>query len=310
MSLRKPSLMLKGLWLSLSAGLLWGFSGISAQFLIQNKYIDTQWLVSVRMLSAGLLIIIFYLVKNRNFATIFSIFKNKKDLKRLFLLAVLGMLAVQYTYFQAIHFSNASTATVLQYLGPLIMALIVAFQQRRLPGIEVIVSIFMALGGTFILVTHGHPGSLVISPSAVVWGILSAIAVALNGLLPIPLLRKYSPILLTGWSMFLGGIFCNFTHPFWVFRGHYDKWVFFNVGFIIIFGSLLPFCMYMVGVKFLGAVRASLVSCVEPVFATILTVLIFKLAFVGFDWIGTLFIILSILILSIKPLLNKIGRNN
>lgn len=41
------------------------------------------------------------------------------------------MLAVQYRYFAAIKYPNAATATILQYAGPALIAIYVAFQKWK-----------------------------------------------------------------------------------------------------------------------------------------------------------------------------------
>lgn len=50
--------------------------------------------------------------------------------------------------------------------------------RKARPGILVLTAIFTSLIGTFLLVTHGNPTSLSISPAALFWGIASAFAAA------------------------------------------------------------------------------------------------------------------------------------
>ena len=64
---------------------------------------------------------------------IFSIWKNKKDGIELFLFGALGMLFTQYGYFVAIKYSNAATATVLEYLMPILIVAWYCLKYRRLP---------------------------------------------------------------------------------------------------------------------------------------------------------------------------------
>lgn len=46
------------------------------------------------------------------------------------------MLMVQYTYFAAIKHSNAATATVLQYAGPVIIAIYLAIKNKKSPDLS------------------------------------------------------------------------------------------------------------------------------------------------------------------------------
>lgn len=57
----------------------------------------------------------------------FDIWKNKKDAKDMLLFSLIGMLFMQYGYFLAIGHSNAATATVLQYLAPVMIVIYVPY---------------------------------------------------------------------------------------------------------------------------------------------------------------------------------------
>ena len=112
-------LRIRGLCLVTCGTLLWGVSGTVAQFLFQEKGITSQWLVVVRMIVAGNLLLAFGGIrKDKN---ILLIWKNKKDVVGLIIFALLGMLGVQYSFFASIQYGNAATATILQYLAPVII---------------------------------------------------------------------------------------------------------------------------------------------------------------------------------------------
>jgi drug/metabolite transporter (DMT)-like permease len=81
-----------------------------------------------------------------------------------------------------------------------------AFKQRRLPNFIEFVAIILALSGTFLLVTHGKFGSLAISTEGLLWGIASAVALAIYSLLPVGLMNRYEVTTVIGWAMFVGGV--------------------------------------------------------------------------------------------------------
>src|SRR5690606_21026736 len=114
------SAVIKGFSLAILAAVFWGISGTFGQFLFQSRGIDVTWLITVRMLVSGLLLLLFARFGER--AEVFTVWKNRKDTVRLLIFSITGMLAVQYTYFAAIKHSNAATATVLQYFGPILIA--------------------------------------------------------------------------------------------------------------------------------------------------------------------------------------------
>src|SRR5947209_17676530 len=152
---------LQGFALAIMAAIFWGVSGAFVQFIFQRKGINTEWLVTIRLLISGLILLIIDSInKSKN---IWSIWKNKADARQLLLFSLFGMLAVQYTYFAAIKYSNAASATVLQYLGPVLIAIYLAIYNRRLPLLIEVIAILLALSGTFLLVTHGNFQTLKIS---------------------------------------------------------------------------------------------------------------------------------------------------
>lgn len=289
----------QGFVLAITAASLWGVSGTFGQFLFQQRSINVEWLITVRMLSTGALLLLFALLKRDN---INQIWKNKKDATQLLIFSIVGMLAVQYTYFAAIRHSNAATATVLQYLAPILIALYLAIKNRRLPSFLEYLSIFLAVLGTFLLVTHGNPTTLLISDTALFLGIASALALAFYSIYPIRMLQNHSSALVIGWAMLIGGTVLAFVKAPWEIEGLWDIYTYSYVGFIIFFGTLVPFYAYLSAVKLIGAQKTSLLASAEPLSATIIAVLWLQVPFNSIDWIGSLCIVSTIFLLAIaKP---------
>ena len=291
-----PASVLKGFILAITAAVLWGVSGTFAQFLFQQRGVNVEWLITIRMLSTGSLLLLFGIFGQRT--DIFFIWKNKKDAVQLALFSITGMLAVQYTYFAAIKHSNAATATVLQYAGPVIIAVYLAFKYKRIPRPIEFLAIALAVLGTFLLVTHGDIQTLSISGLAFFFGIASAFALAVYTLQPIPLLTKYKSSLVIGWGMFVGGlVFCLVRAP-WEVEGIWDLQAYLSTAFIIVFGTLIPFYAYLTAVKIIGGQKTSLLASAEPLSATILAVAWLNVSFSAMDWLGSLCIISTIFLLS------------
>ena len=77
---------------------------------------NLEWLVTMRLITAGLLTVIYAWFKYGN--AIFDVFRNLKDIVGLIVFGVFGMALCQYTYFKSIALAGAGIATVLQYLAP------------------------------------------------------------------------------------------------------------------------------------------------------------------------------------------------
>ncbi|MTH28782.1 EamA family transporter [Myroides pelagicus] len=276
--------------------MLWGVSGAFAQFLFREKEFNAEWLVTVRLLISGVLMLIFGLLQKN--PDIKKIWKDRKDAIQLVVFSILGMLTVQYTYFVTILHSNAATATVLQYTGPVFIAIYIALRLKKWPKPIEILAIGLAMLGTFLLVTHGNISTLNITPTALIWGIASAIALAAYTIMPVHLLDRYSPIAIIGWSMLIAGIAMSIIHPPHRLVGIWDGETYATVAFIVFLGTLIPFYIFLTAIKNIGPQRASLLACAEPLSATFIAITYFGVEFHYMDWIGSLCIITTILLLT------------
>jgi drug/metabolite transporter (DMT)-like permease len=289
---QKPRLL--GIFLVLTAAIFWGVSGTVAQYLFHDQKISVGWLVVARLLLAGGLILAFSFIKReKNIWTIW-----KYNWASVLCFGLLGLLAVQYTFFVAIEASNAATATLLQYLAPIFIAIYAAIKLKTLPTSQQMLAILLAFVGTFLLVTQGSFKELSISGAALFWGIASAFALAFYTLQPIELIKRYGSTIVVGWGMIVGGIGMSFFHPPWAMGGNVSFMTIIAIGFVIIFGTLIAFICYLESLKYLRATETSLLACAEPLSAAILSVIWLKVPFGFSEWVGAFCIMATIVILS------------
>lgn len=287
-----------GLLMALSSAIFWGISGTCAQFLFEEKDLDPAWLVTWRMILAGTILVIFSMVTEKKVA--FEIWKKPKNAIKLLLFGILGMVAVQFTYFYSISLSNAATATILQYIGPVFVVAYYAIKNRKWPILAEYAALALALSGTFLLVTHGSLEELVISEQAIFWGILSALALAFYTIQPVGLLRTFSPAAVTGWGMLVGGLFFSlYTQP-WSVSGSWDLGTLFAFSYIVLFGTVTAFYFFLKSVTIIGATYASLLCSVEPLAAALTAVFWLGVSFTAVDWLGTILILLTVVLLTIS----------
>ncbi|WP_343565836.1 DMT family transporter [Sphingobacterium sp.] len=287
--------VLKGFILAVSAAILWGVSGTFGQFLFQQRGVNVEWLITIRMLVTGAVLLI--LAGANNSRDLWSIWSNRKDAIELLLFSIVGVLAVQYSYFAAINYSNAATATVMQYTGPVMIAIYIALKERKFPNGKTCLAILLAVLGTFLLVTHGKMGTLSISGIALFFGLVSAVTLAFYTLQPVHLLNKYKSTVVIGWGMLIGGIAFCFVRAPWDVAGVWDMQTYTYTSFIVIFGTLVPFYAYLTAVKLIGGQKTSLLASAEPLSAALLAVLWLNTPFAFTDWMGTACIILTIVLL-------------
>lgn len=166
--LNKPNSNLTiGTILTLTAGIAWGLSGASGQYLMAHGF-PVLALTNLRLLVAGGLLLVMSLLTDHK--KLVCLIQDKKSFVRLGLFAIFGLLLNQYAYLQAIHLSNAGTATVLQYICPVLILIYACVKDRVAPTVSEVASIVLAIGGTFLIATHGEIGSLSVTPLRLIWG--------------------------------------------------------------------------------------------------------------------------------------------
>lgn len=286
----------KGIVYVLLAAVLWGSSGVAAQYIMQNSHISPQWLTMVRLLFSGLILLTLSFMQGEQ---VFRIFTTLADVRRLLLFTFFGALLVQLTFLMAIAQSNAATATVLQFLSPSIIVAWFALVQKKRTGAFVFAAIFTSLAGTFLLVTHGNPTSLSITGAALFWGIASAFSAAFYTTYSSGLIARYGTLPVVGWSMLLGGLMLV---PFYgtqrIDRVN-DASVLFAFCYLIVVGTAITFSLYLKGAQVIGGPRASILSCAEPLSSALLSLLLLGVTFTLPDWLGTLLIVSSVMLIAL-----------
>lgn len=286
----------KGVCLALLGATFWGASSVAAQFLFQQKHFTPEWLVVVRLLSSGLLLLVYDALKNR--AGSFAIWRAARDRRQLLCFAVFGMLSVQYTYFAAIRHGNAATATILQYLMPVIIVCYFTLRYWKLPRLLEIISVFLALFGTLLLVTKGDFGHLALSPKALGYGVASAFACAFYTVQPRGLLARWRSPLVTGWAMFAGGVCMSLYKPPWQFSGIWDLAAFGALAFVVLFGTIIAFCAYLESTRYISPTQTSTIASVEPLASVVLSVWLLGTPFGFIDWCGMACILSTVFLLA------------
>ncbi|WP_165745606.1 EamA family transporter, partial [Enterobacter hormaechei] len=159
-------------------------------------------------------------------------------------------------------------------------------------------AIFTSLVGTFLLVTHGDPTSLSISPAALFFGIASAFAAAFYTTYPSTLIARYGTLPIVGWSMLIAGLMLT---PFYAGRGTtfvIDGGLLLAFFYLVVIGTALTFSLYLKGAQMIGGPKASILSCAEPLSSALLSVVLLGVAFTLPDWLGTLLIVSSVVLIS------------
>lgn len=289
----------KGIILVMTGAIFWGIGGTVSKKLFQSG-IDIDWLVTTRLLIAGfLLLTVQFSGKERS--QIFKVWKSKKAALQLIIFGLLGMLAVQYTYMASIKHGNAAVATLLQYLAPTMIIVYLLLRKQTVLTRQDLFTVSLALIGCFFLLTNGSISQLSVPTLAIVWGILSGVALAFYTLYAIPLLKQFDSLVIVGWAMIIGGLALSFVHPPWqIDLRSLSLETYLYLIFVILFGTMIAFWFYIESLQSLIPKESSLLGSIEPLAAVLTTVFWLKEPFGLYQWIGTACIIAMILIMALN----------
>ncbi|WP_456279730.1 DMT family transporter [Bacillus sp. K7] len=294
-----------GFFMVIVGAAFWGLSGTAAQHLFETSDVSVEWLVTVRLLLSGVLLLML-ICAGKNRRAVWGIWKDQKSAIQLIVFGIAGMLGVQYTFLASIGTGNAAVATLLQYLAPVLIMLFLLVTRKNSFQLADMFALVLALGGTFLLLTNGNVNQLTVSSLSVIWGLLSAAALAFYTLYSSSLLEKWGSALVVGWGMLIGGIGMSFIHPPWdVDMQGWTVSASLLVGFIVIFGTLLGFYMYLTSLKYLFPQEASMLGCTEPVAAVASSILWLGVSFGLYQALGAACILVMIFVLSQKKSTGK-----
>lgn len=294
----------KGIVFSLFGGIFWGLAGACGQYITHNCECSAGWMCCYKMLAAGFIMLVAAFVRDRKH--FFDIFKNKKDFISLIIFALCGMMLCQYTFFLTIEMSNSATASALQYLCPILILIYTCFKEKEKPELKKVICVLMAFFGVLTLVTHLKLNSLVLSPKVVACGLFSALFYAMLSLQPKGIIKKYSVLLMNGYGLFLAGIFMLPVARPWKENVNLGVGGIIAFAFVVFGGTILANAIYQAGVKSIGAQKANLYACVEPIATLVFSVIWLKSKFTPMDLLGFACIIAAVIWLSLPT--EKKGR--
>lgn len=268
------------------AGLLWGSSVIFVNVLAPFGFSSLQ-MTFVRSVVSFVCLFIYAVIKDR------SIFKV--TFKELIINTLVGItfFGTATCYFFAMQATSPSTAVVLMYLAPVIVLIYsVLFLGEKLTFLKG-TSVFAMLIGCGLV--SGIIGGLAFKPLGLAIGFLSGLSYALyNIFTKIGTKNKINPITITLYCFLVASVVsffsCNPSQIPVFMAGNVLK----TSVLLIMMGictCVLPYFFYTMGMKDLPAGTASALGIVEPMAATVLSVVFFKEELSIFKFIGIILIL-------------------
>ncbi|MBR0060673.1 MAG: EamA family transporter, partial [Selenomonadaceae bacterium] len=227
------------------AGIFWASSGVAVQDFFAHSEKSAMELTNIRMCLAGAILILIS-TRRKNFWLTLKILKKRLKLwLDVIIYGIIGVMFMQFTYFQGIAIGGAAATTVICYACPAMVVMWESFYHRKFPKLGEIIAVILAMSGVFLLVTGGNPTKLLVPIGCVVWSLLSGAAFAFSAIFPKHLFaKKIDPYFLTGVGMFIGGLSTFFLINDWNWIEFFAPNVLFDVSWIIIFGTVAAFLSF------------------------------------------------------------------
>ena len=203
---------------------------------------------------------------------------SKREVAVLALLGVVGVALVQWFYLVAISRLPVGLALLIEYTAPLIVALWARFVFREQVHARVWWALAACMAGLTLVAQVGDGVTLDVIGLLAAGG--AAVALATYDLLGDRLLTTRDPLTTHAWSIGFAALFWVVLQPLWTFPTSTlgidvplpatdlqpPMWLF--VVWIILLGTVVPYLLFLVGIKRVGAARAGLLGMVEPVAAS------------------------------------------
>jgi len=279
---------------AITGSALWGLSGIAAQGLVQGYSFPVLGLVTIRMLGAALLLIAFLRPSSPRPWT-----------GSIVAMAILGLVGSQATYLETILYSNVTTATLLQFLFlPMVAAYELAAGTITWSARWAALLGFAAAGTILLIGTvTPHGFTIVLTPFALVFGLLSAASGAYYTVSTRRFVQTHSAVWVTAWGFLIGGVV---TLPFGAWTLIHYAWptsvestliLAGLVLFVVIAGTLLAFSLFVYGLRQLTATESGVAAAFEPIVAAFGGLVILGVALSGIQYLGGALIVVAVALL-------------
>ena len=290
----------KGISMALIAAILWGISGNFAEYIFTHSDITDLSYTTFRMLFSGIILLIYGIFLN-SFSEFKKLIFDKKNILKLSIYSLFGIMGLQYTFSKTVLLSNAPLATLLQFLSPLIILVYISIENRIKPKLSEVILTLISLFGMFLMVTNGNLSNISVSPQALIMGIISAMTFVFY-IIYVKNFFKYDMCLIVGLGMLLGSVsLAPFTNHLNFIQSMNRNDIISAFAFNVILGNVIPFYFFLESTRYIRPNITAIIGSFEPITALLISVFIMKTTTISFiQIIGVILIIGSVTLLSVK----------
>jgi drug/metabolite transporter (DMT)-like permease len=206
---------------------------------------------------------------------------DRRELLFLVVFGIAGIGLVQWLYFVAIDHLPVGIALLIQFLGPLFVALFARFVYHEDIRRRIWVALILCTTGLGVVVELWS--GLAFSAVGITAALGAAFALAAYILMAERERKHRDPISLSFYGFFFAALFWSVVNPVWQFpwdvlgdtvslQGNLSEHsapVWALVAFVVVVGTMITFTLLTGALRHITATRASIVATLEPVVATV-----------------------------------------
>ena len=277
------------------AGLCWGIIGLFSKKLA-TLGLNAIQITEMRCIITAVSLLSFTIIFDRN--------KLKISIKDIWIFLGTGILSIAFfniCYFNAIEYSNLSSAAILLYTAPFFVSIISSFIFKEKLTIRKIIALIISFIGCILAVGMADAAES-ITTKGLIFGLLSGFGYGLYSIFGRIALKKYHTLTVTTYTFITASIFllpfCEINDLTQNICAEKEIIIFSLLLGII--STLVPFILYTKGLSLMDTGTASIIAYFEPLVATMCGLIVFKEKTTFLKVTGIILIFISIIILNYK----------
>ncbi len=283
----------RGRWLIVGATFFWGTSATLARFLFRDLAIPPLVVVELRLAISALVLLAWLAWRRPGLLAI-----SPKSLPSLLVLSVVGVAMIQGTYYYSISVLGVGLSILIQYLAPILIVIWEILRGAR-PGARTGLIVAAALTGTALLVGQVGPEAARARPIDWLIGFSSAFTFAFYIVYSKRVLQRLAPETVQVYSFVIAAAFWMLVvPPGRILAAGYSSsmWVLFLV--IAPISALIPFAMFLAGLRRLPSTEVGILATVEPLIAVLSAWLFLGEGLRSLQWLGAVLVLAAAMMAS------------
>jgi len=286
----------KGLLMVAGAGICWATTGLFGTLLFREG-IDPVNVASTRNALAALIFLLYLVITQPQLLRL-----DKNQLLILLPGSLVGVTLFNLFYLNAIDEAGMSTAVVLLYTSPVFAVLLSRLFLKEPLTLHKVASLGLAFGGVILVVEAFELSALIDNYTGILLGLASGVSFALLSVFGKHLTGSLDRLTASFYLLFLGALFLSFIRAPWngLVEAAASPGLLAALAAMVIISTFLSHFLYLYGLSYLQAGRASIAVSVEPAAAILLAFIFLGEQLSLLQYAGVLLVLAAVFLLRLE----------